>query len=480
MNPSNRSAAWLIIACIFFTIINPTTAGDVMAFCVIAAILMHKLFGEYLLFVFLILRPTLDIWRDISFLGVGGIDLNINAALSIILLAWSGLFFLNNKKYWKKIPLKAPWLTFIAWCALSFIYSFDRGGTITETIKMANLFSLFGMVYIFKLKYPDTTHTLIYKSLLGGAALPLAFGLGQAVTGSGATIDDVPNRIFGTFAHPNLLATFTLLLCMAGAEYIYRFRLSLKGTSFLSSLTHGIRSAWHHYRPVLTQTIVPRLQPLALVGGVFLGGIIMLTYTRVAWIGLALFLLSISALYYRRVCAGIILGVILFYTLFYPVNSWLKHSYNINLQSLSVINRLTARNEEADSIQWRADIANKITPLFWRRPLLGYGYGSFSKVWNDNRGTEHIWDTGLEAHNDYLKIGFETGFIGLGLFLLLFLAAGIGQLKQLLAGKPVVLVFSLSVLIYLAMSLSDNMLHHTPVIWWFAALWGYWYTAEES
>ena len=97
MSPSNRLSAWLIILLIGFTIINPTTAGDLVAFFLIAIILLHKLFGEYLVFVFLTLRPTLDVWRDFVIAPFNGLTLNVNAAISGLLLLWSLYFLIKNR-----------------------------------------------------------------------------------------------------------------------------------------------------------------------------------------------------------------------------------------------------------------------------------------------------------------------------------------------------------------------------------------------
>jgi O-antigen ligase len=479
MTSGNRISAWLIVLLTIFTIINPTTTGDMVAFFLITTILLHKLFGEYLIFVFLALRPTLDMWRNFVIVPFNSLSINVNAAISLLLLAWSTYFLIKNRSYWKTIPLKTPWLLFILWCILSFIYSFDRTNTIIETIKIMNLFGLFSIIFILKQKYPTDSRKYIYLSLLLASLTPIAFGAYQALSGTGATIDGVRSRIFGTFAHPNLFGTFTLLLFMTLADYAAAFRLSLKKNSFLSFIPR----AWHEHAHlpnwlhIEMKNFLKRWIPPALL---FTSLLITLTYTRIAWIGLAVFILALCLLYFRKAFYAVIFGTILFYAFFYPLNTWLRHNYNYNLQSHSIIARLTSRNDEADSIKWRADIANKITPLFKDRPLIGYGYGSFSKVWEYNKGVENIWDNTSEAHNDYLKVGFEVGAIGLILFVSIFINAFLNELLAFFRGHHITVVFSLSILIYLLMSVSDNMLHHTPVIWWFAALWGYWSSGKEK
>ncbi len=207
---------------------------------------------------------------------------------------------------------------------------------------------------------------------------------------------------------------------------------------------------------------------------IFLGIIIALTYTRIAWIGLGIFGFIIAAVFYRRLFIVFAVGIALFYILFYPLNNWLKAQYNFNLQSVGIIARLTTNNPEADSIKWRADVANKVIPLIEHRPLLGYGNGSFSKVWEYEKGVANIWDNTSEAHNDYLKVTFETGLVGIILFLSIFASLIYRQLKIAQKKSWTNIVFIASIAVYLVMSLSDNMLHHTPVIWWWWSIWGLW------
>ncbi len=462
--------AWLIIGLIGFTIINPTSAGDIMAFLLIALIVLHKLFGERAILLFLAFRPTIDGLRDYSFFSLGSVTFNINAAISMLLAGWAAYFFIKNREYWKEIPAKYPWLIFIAWCAITFFYSFDQSSTITETLKAANLFALFGVCNILRRKEGEAFVWPFYLSLIIASCFPLLLAAYQLVTRTGMTIDGVSNRIFGTFAHPNLLATYTVLLFIVLADYTYRFQLRFEKKNLIDQFISPVKQFFRRFN---ARTIhhVHDFTPFAFA---FLLLIIAFTYTRVAWIGLAAFILAICFFYYEKIFLWVVVGSVAFFTLFYPLNNWLGHTYNINLQSNSIISRLTSRNEDADSIQWRADIANKIIPLFQARPYLGYGYGSFSKVWDYNKGVENLFDNTSEAHNDYLKVAFESGVIGLFLYLSIFFTLMYHEFRDLLRGRWIHFSFLLCILVYLVMSLSDNMLHHTPVIWWMWAVWGYW------
>ncbi len=427
----------LVIFLAIFTIINPGAGLDLLAILGIIFIILQKIFGEYFILILLAARPTLDYWRDIYLFSFKSFDFNINAALSVFLLIWSIYFFTKNRPYFKNIPAKTIWLLFIIWCTLTAIYSYDLASTIRETIKAANLFSLFGICYIMSIKDQTKFKKDFLKALIATSIIPLLMGVYQFFSKTGLDIDGVANRIYGTFAHPNVLATLALLLLMVLINE--------------SGLVKNYK--WL---------------------GLFLLAIIAFTYTRIAWIGAIIFFMIVSMIYYKKIIIYFFAGIILFYALFYPLNNYLIINYNFNLQSFSLISRLTARNEDSDSIKWRADVANRVFPLFVKKPILGYGYGSFPKVWDDNKDVTNIWDATSEAHNDYIKVAFESGIIGLILFLGIFINLLYNQIGFAVKNNWTNIAFVASIIVYLILSLSDNMLHHTPMIWWLWAVWGWW------
>lgn len=447
----------LVGALLIFTIFNPTTAGDILALLGIVIVVLYKLFGDYALLTLLLVRPTMDYWRDYVIFSYNAIHINLNAAVSVLLLLWSIMFFYKHFGEFKKVPLLIVWSAFIIWCSLSVVWSFDKMSTITETLKGANLFALFAMANILRQKHGEFFDKTFFWLFIGAGLAPFTIAIYQLVTRAGMTIDGTPNRIYGTFAHPNILATFSLIL------FIFLFH---KYYNYLKHTTRLIK-----FKPQLFKESKGELYILAMI---FLAIIIALTYTRIAWIGLGIFLLAIGLRYARRQTVTIALSIIFIYALFFPINFWLKNNLNINLQQNHLIARLTSRNMEADSISWRADLFNKVIPLWTKHPLIGYGYGSFAKVWDDNKGVENIWDSTSEAHNDYLKVGFESGLIGLALYLGIFITLLYREIKFGQKNDWINFVFITSILVYLTLSASDNMLHHTPVIWWWWAVWGYW------
>ena len=158
-------------------------------------------------------------------------------------------------------------------------------------------------------------------------------------------------------------------------------------------------------------------------------------------------------------------SVFCFYIIFYPLNYWLKSHDYYNLADVPVLNRITTRNEDADSIIWRQALIRESTPIIEARKFLGYGFGTFPLVWEENRNLVHQWDDSAEAHNDYLRITLELGLTGLVVYLLFLLALTKKSFALLKINKQKYLYIFAWITVFIALSLTDNMLHHTPVMW---------------
>lgn len=439
----------VVLGLIAFTLVNPVASLDLVALLVIGAVLLSKILGPSALFLLLAWRPALDWWRDVTLVSYESFSLNLTGALSLLLLGWLAVFLIKERASWgalRALPGLPGMAWLLGWFAFSFTYSFDKIATVTDLIKLANLFGLFLVSALLYAREGAAFERKLKFWLLGSAIVPLGLALYQLFSGTGLNIDNIPNRIFGTFAHPNVLAIFSLLL---GSVLLDR---------------------WLNERPG------ERKKNLGwyLLGGGALGLIILSTYTRIAWIGLALMLLIVAAARFRR---ALVIGagaLSLAFGLFYPLNQWLVKSYGYDLKTIPLVRRLTTRDPEADSVRWRVDLTRRVLPLIARRPLLGYGYGAFPRVWDDNKGVANLWDTSNEAHDDWLRILFETGVIGLVLFLGLFAALLGAQIRYARRFGAKNLVFIASLIVYLVLSASDNMLRHTPVAWWLWSVWGWW------
>lgn len=429
---------------IFFIIINPIASLDLAAFLLIFFFIIQKLAGDYTLLFLLAARPSIDYWRETVLTDVYGVNINLNAAFSLLLAVYGAYFLIKNKEYLKKIPAIIPWILFLSWSSFTFIYSFDKPATVTEIIRTLDLFILFMAGYVLKNKNKDFLRRTL-PVLVASSLLPFLLAVYQLATGQGMTIDDVFNRIYGTFAHPNVLASYTLLLIIIFSDYLLTKK--------------DLHKKYHDH---LTAGII------------FLFFILLSTYTRMGWLALAVFTIPVLLKYEKKWLIYGGLGIVIFYSLFFPINSLLRDKTQIDLQDNQLVARLTSRNTDADSIEWRTTLYERVLPIYYERPILGYGYGSFVKVWNQSKDIFNLWDNTSEAHNDYLKIVFETGVIGLIFYLSIFVALLYHQIKYGIKHKWTNIVFIAGIVAYMIFSVSDNMLRHTPTLWWMWFYWGMW------
>ncbi len=438
--------AWTLILATIGIVASPWSSVDAIILSVAMLIVGHILLQERLLLVFLLVRPTLDYFRDTIIFTYQNLSVNGNAVMAIALLVWSLIWLSVYRHKLKTIPLRYifPATTFIF--LMSVFGSVSATTTAIELIKFANLEALFFLSYIF---VQEKKFTLLELTavIFASAVIPLLAGVKQIFFAQGLSTFGINGRIYGTFAHPNVFAFFVLSLILIHAEIAY-----LQPIAF-----------WKRYpqaKDWLSGTLLVLLA---------------LTYTRAAFIGLGVFLIFLGIWKYRRLLYILAITGIAGYLILGPFNNFLIATANVSLSDIPLIGRLTTRNEDADSLAWRWSLVQENIPIIRARPIQGYGYGTFPIVWEANRSTDHQWDDSAESHDDYLRLAEETGVFGLLAYLVLFwqLAKTFyhPQKKKSWRAPQSLYLFSW-VIIFVIMSASDNMLHHTPVIWFTWAYWG--------
>lgn len=412
----------------------------VIVFCLLAYILREKT-----VLLFIAIRPAIDYWRDIVILQNGNFALNLNAALAVLLLAWAGIYALKNRQ---KIASAPAW----QWLALTLIiafisalYSVSRLFTLIEAIKLTDAAALFLIGFLFVKDRKITIRQLLCATAVS-AVVPILAGLFQLFSEGGMATFGLRGRIYGTFAHPNVFAFFTMALILLLAQF-----------SVFDPLKFWQSRPW-----------------LKTASFAMLGGLLLMTYTRAALIGLLVFLVVIGVIKYRRMLAWLASAIALFYLIFYPLNTIFIHKFNYSLQSNPVLERLTKRSDEDDSFSWRVSLIRETMPLILSKPILGYGFGAFPIVWEANRSAARLYDDSAESHNDYLRLLLEIGIIGLAVYLIFFasLFTKIVQRMKTLACQENHLMLLGWVCAFVVVSVSDNMLHHTAVVWLTWLWWG--------
>jgi O-antigen ligase len=189
----------------------------------------------------------------------------------------------------------------------------------------------------------------------------------------------------------------------------------------------------------------PKRKIVAQVAAVIAVSSLLMAQTRSSWLGAIVALVALGAMALRHAAPG---------------TSFARHKHQMVLPLLIVVGALSLfllvsrtaplLTERATSIaapakilslQWRFDRWKGAQELIREKPLMGWGIGTFpleqARFVSDSLPREVILKTGPslgeQAHNEYLQIAAEMGFIGLGLHLWIlgaFFFTGLRALRE--------------------------------------------------
>lgn len=397
-------------------------AGVLFAFFVS----VNPLYGLFLL---LILRPTLDIFASQSILSISNYSLNIASVLAIFTISFCLITLLGNFKKIRSLPLKLPLFLFIFISLASIFFSFNPALGTIEWLRILSIFSMYLLGFIL-IKNPDDFKKLIYV-IIFSAVIPGLTAFYQFFTRSGMTIIDesISNRIFGTFAHPNLFAyyltiplTLSIFLILNKQKYFTRsFLIKLSAACFFILL--------------------------------------LLTYTRGAWAVFLMIIFILGIIRYKKFLFGSAIALMLLYFIVPPLNTRVNNLFEYDPYS---------------SISWRINLWKDSIRYSQEKIVLGHGLGTANELILDRRGERF---GSPDPHNDYLKILIETGFLGITAYLILIIALLFNLSKRYFnsdsafAKNLFLLFIGISIGLYI-MSFADNILRNTALQWTFWILLG--------
>lgn len=337
-----------------------------------------------------------------SLAGVGGEEDSFSITPTEVLVALMAIGWLARSLARRRLqlaatPLTAPLAAMLAVVILSAYQATDVTLTLKESLKWLELV----LVYLFVLAEMATARqvTLLVVLLLSAAILEALVGSVQFALGLGPEPFAIGRfmRAYGTFKQPNPYAGYL---------------------GMLIPLSVGL----------LLATSRPRLRWYALAACLLAASAVGMSLSRGAWVGISLAVLLMLLLWSRRsrillVLLGIAatplaflaflnllpqevilrLATVLDYFRFFDVTTEVVTS-----QNFAVVERVA---------HWQAAL-NMIAD----RPLLGVGAGNYPVVYLDYSLPD--WDEPLgHAHNYYLNVTAETGFVGLLAYLSLLVAA---------------------------------------------------------
>lgn len=385
------------------------------------------------------IRPSIDIVGYISLPDYPIIDLGSSIAIMTIVL--SLIYIYKNKSIIaeSKIPLTKSLIILLAvYIAFSF-----TGGLIAiglqETIRVMSFIVLYfvGWIYVTKQnKFFDLIRVLVY-----GSIIPLIAAYIEYFSGTGLyTNPGFENRIAGTFGHPNVLAYYSVII------------LALIGTVLINK-DHNIFK--------IERNIFQLIGLLYII-------VLVITFTRGAWLGLILFIILMSLAQYpiRTLKIGSLLmssGIILIFSYNFVASPDILDLPRLN--KIPIINRVTGlfNDDPSDSVIWRINMWGDAYNKALESPIIGFGTGSSETIIEQTRGT---YRGSVEVHNDYIKIFLEQGIIGLTIYVFLILNILFNLYYRYIKSKNIyILTIAVLMTIIYIVSLWDNLLRGTVLMW---------------
>jgi len=375
-------------------------------------------------FILLFLRPVIDLATTQNWFYISGF--NINLIFGALLIIFSLIVLAINYENLKINKLIAIWGLFLLWSFASLYYSFNIYESLRELARYTSI--ILNLVLGFLLIKNNKDLRDLIKIIIWSGLIPSLVALYQYLSYSGFIQGNV-NRVYGTMTHPNMLAFF-IILPITLAIFI-----------FLNIRKERVESYIYLFLTI------------------FYSSILIITYTRGAYVVLIIILLLLGILKFRKFLAIAGLALLLVYLSVLPIQE--------RVNTIFI-------NNQSDSINWRLKLYSDSLSYIGVHPVIGYGVGLSENVIANNRDFRL---GATEPHNDYILLTLENGIIGLGIYLLLILTL-IYQLfqKYLKEERPRLKMLSIFLLIFTIalhiMSGGDNSLSDTSLEWQYWALIG--------
>lgn len=398
-------------------------------FGILALILLFRSPLFLLSFLFVV-RMSLDYSSQYVTISIFNFSFSFSQLLGLGIALLGILLIL---RYWRRLfsfPLLFPFTFITSWGLFTLTYSISPAATSYELLRFFNLFVIGFLAFIAIERYRDF-RTLL-RAIFASSILPILFGLYQFTNGIGLQDENVSiPRIFGTFSHPNIYSLY--LFALIALTIIYFIIYTKK-----------------HSEKLLVGSYLTLLM-----------GTLLLTYARIAWIALFVFLLLIVLWRFRIFLIPLILLPLVAITF-----------------SSSIQDRVfEALHPTPDSsITWRQNLWHDmiLKTEFENRELLGSGMDTFRLSSEDLRG---IRFGSNDPHNDFVKFYVEGGIIGV-LVLALYIGSFFFFVMHIYRQTPSHSLRTLALLTgfvigtLLMASLSDNIFKNTPVQWMLWSLMG--------
>lgn len=356
-----------------------------------------------------------------------GASMGLGAVLNVLAIVIAFVLFVQS-------PLTAPlvvvgfWGPFLLIAFGATLYAPDFTAAARMAFVLLSYWSFFAIPFFILRSSADVTQFILL--VIASSVVPSLYALVDIARG----LSDMENfRLQSTFSHPNIYA-FYLVLLLGLSLYVR--------TSRIIRVSPQFRMLMMLYLPVLM---------------VFL----MLTKTRSAWITCGLMFLMYAFRIERRFLACFLLVPVLLVGNPSLMERLTDLTTPTEVDSYKQLNASTRLN----SYVWRQALWEATIPQVQEKPFLGHGLMSFKP--SSPAFFPLIGPDGIDGHNFYLQISFETGLLGLLALLWLFGAVAWYFARGSLRDPPGIMVMLCILAAYVLESYSDNMQFYLSFNWYF-------------
>ena len=382
----------------------------------------------WLILSLVVIRMSLDYFGDIVSLPITqSLSVTLSQSIGVGVAILGILAIILHREVRSALRFTVPLGIMFLWGLVSLLVSISPGDTIRELLRIFDIAALAILAYMSVRDVRD--YRLILGSIFVSSIAPIGAGIYQYANGIGFSDDAVSiPRIFGTFSHPNVFSLYLFVLI---------------ATVVIAAVIRERRDTLSTVR-------------LIVMTGIFAATLI-LTYTRVAWVILFLFILFLTLARWRILLLPLIILPLLLYVIILPFQERVDSIFQADPGS-SVAWR---------QVMWKSTIQKTLSE---GNSLTGYGMSTFPLV-SDSLDDPSIGAN--EAHNDFVKFFVEGGVVGLLAYLGYLVTLNLALLRRSWETRKwpntpehiiFLILFGLT-LSLTAASLSDNVFKNTPVQW---------------
>ncbi len=409
-----------------------TGTGAIVAFLILnlpmEAALVSSIIGAFVIFALvdtrvavlslLFVRASMDVTATIPLLSASGsTDVNAAGMMSFIAIGIAFAHIALTRINVARIPLAKPTMVVLLITLLGIAVSPDKALSAQDWVRMLGTFSIY--VLVVDLIQTREDQRWLVRALLLSALIPVSYGMWQWLHHEGNI--DTPGlvRVYGTFTHPSPYSFYLVQLLPFVAVFAV------------------------HTRSRIARVALCTLIPLMLFD-------VYEAQTRGAWVGLAAAFIVFSLMRARwtLIFLPLVAGALYF-------------------GSSTVRVRISEATSTTGSVLWRQEQ--------WQNAL---AISSPLKLVTVGAGIDAVTvDLGQPTHNEYLRLLVETGLAGLVAMLYLYrqlwnLARDAYRRADNRFDRDLLLAFLMGFVARACTALSDNVIIHPALEWYFWGLAG--------